>query len=184
MFAKSIIISSFVLALAASTCAEPIPLDRRDLGSIIDSATSVAGSWYTRATSDAASWYSVGVSDASVGISEGLSDASVGISEGLSEASTWFHSGVYATVTSIGGKAETVVTSAGGAAITLATGTGAQVTSFAGSQYTVLQGAVATNSPSSNAALNLRSFGFTSSPVLTGLVTAVGGAVVGAWITL
>jgi len=189
MFAKSII-SSVVLALAASTCAEPIPVDRRDIGSIIDSATSVA-----------ASWYSVGISDASVGLSEGLSAASVGISKGLSEASrglsdasTWLSSvdgkvtsvagGVYATVTSIAGKAETIVTSDGGAAITLATGAGAQVTSFAGSQYTVLQGAVATSSPSSNAATNLRSFGFASSPVLTGLVTVVGGAFVGAWITL
>ncbi|KAH7928526.1 hypothetical protein BV22DRAFT_1110426 [Leucogyrophana mollusca] len=164
MFVQGIV-TSFVLALVASANAEPIAIQRRvDIGSIIDSATAAAGSYYSEATSLAGSYYSEGTSLAASYYSEGLSAASSGYEEGLSDASTFLHGA--ATVTSVGG-----------VAVTLATGSAAVMTTIGGSQISVAK-------PTSNAAVNVRSLGISSSPVLTGLIAVAGGTLFGAWATL
>jgi len=175
MHAKGIA-ASCIVALAAFAGAEPIPINRRfDVGNAIDSATAIANSYYNEATSAAASWYAVG-----------LSAASSGLEEGLSDASTWLqsHGGeptggpVFATVTSVSGAVESIVTSVGGGAITLAASGSGVVTSFAGSQYTI----IASPTNTANVAVRIHSVSF--APMLTALVTVVGGTLFGAWVTL
>jgi len=170
------VITSIIVILATFSHAEPIPIERRyDVGSAIDSYTSEAGSYYTRATSEAASWYSVGLSAASSGLEEGLSDASTWLQSHGAEATTT--APVFAAVTSIAGTAETIVSSAGGPAITLAPSGAGAVTSYGGSQFTVL-------SPTStaNAATNVHPVTLKASPVLAALVTVMGGTLLGAWL--
>jgi len=172
MYANTILASVILVLATPFVHAEPIPMQRRDLGSVIDSLTSEAGSYYTKGTSLAASGYSVGMSYASVGAQEGLSDAS-----------TWLHgttNPVIATVTTVGGVAETMVSSAGGPAVTLApSGSGGVLTSLGGSEFTVIAAPTGT----ANAATNVHSMTLKASPVLAALVTVVGGTLLGAWLT-
>jgi hypothetical protein len=79
----------------------------------------------------------------------------------------------------INGVAESIVTSVGGPAITLAASGAGVVTSFAGSEFTVIAGPTST----ANAAVNVHSVTLNASPVLTALITVVGGTLLGAWLT-
>lgn len=67
----------------------------------------------------------------------------------------------------------TIVTSDGGEAITLATSAGADVTSFAGHEFTIA---------ASNAAVSLTQYSV--GPIVASMATLVAGAVVGAFLTL
>ncbi|KAJ7071130.1 hypothetical protein C8F01DRAFT_1109230 [Mycena amicta] len=88
--------------------------------------------------------------------------------------------GVFETVTSDGGHAVTVVTSVGGEAITLATDGVGDVTSFAGSEYTVAKtAAVGTNT--GNAAVPAMGI---SPSLIAGLATVLASACLGAVITI
>ncbi|KAF7784676.1 hypothetical protein Agabi119p4_841 [Agaricus bisporus var. burnettii] len=96
---------------------------------------------------------------------------------------------IITSVTSVGGKAFTYVSSAGGEALTLAeSGAGVATTAF-GSVYSVVASDFASvtsdagDATSTNAAAGTRLTGL-SSPVMVGLVTIMGSALLGAAVTL
>jgi len=128
-----------------------------DLGSAIDSITSVAGAAATSIVGDVES--------------------------------------VFSDVTSIGGLAYTVVTAAGGEAITLAADGVGEVTSFAGQVYTIITSdigavisaetaAVASATSKNSAHINSPAAFFHATPILTALLTTLGGIFIGARLAL
>ncbi|KAN0100535.1 hypothetical protein V8E55_000519 [Tylopilus felleus] len=177
MHSKTILQVASIIVLAAFGHAEPIPILRRyDFGSAIDSWTAEAGSLYTKATSDAASWYSVGASAASAGLQDGLSDASTWLqSHGVGATNP---GSAFPTVTPVAGAAESVLTYAGGPAITLAPSGQGVVTTYGGSQFTVIA-----PTSTANAATHVHAVTLKGSPVLAALLTVVGGTLLGAWLT-
>ncbi|THH10529.1 hypothetical protein EW146_g8346 [Bondarzewia mesenterica] len=179
----------------AVACASPND-KRQDIGSAIDSLTSVAGSGISEVTSVVGSGISVATSVVGSAGNQATSAAGSVFTEATSGGGQ-----ILTHVTSFGGKAFTEVSSVGGQVITLATSGAGVVTSFGGSVYTVATGNVVSAASSvasaASSAGSAASSAVTSAsaghmampshigiPLLTSVAAIAGGIFFGAWTTL
>ncbi|KAJ7596899.1 hypothetical protein C8J56DRAFT_1158910 [Mycena floridula] len=162
MFYRSILFTTLAVCALLSGAAPGNDLQERQIGSVLDSLTSVVGGGATS------------VIGAITSVGGGAGGAATSVIGSVAGDVTQVADGVFKSVVNAGGTAFTVVTSEGGAVITLATGAAGHLTTFAGAQWTALGDAV-NNSASSTSAH--------TSSICIGLLTVVASSLIGAMLT-